>query len=221
MPAFGELPQAEIDALAEYSKYLSLRGQTEAYLMELVVDEDEYLPLGVDALEDVMDEAVLYSAGLWTEVEEGRGEYVISPPPREPTETPELWAASVDRGRELYAGEIAKCVECHGPDGAGDGENTDLFDDWNKPKAGLTKKKTAQRAKLYFLPIQRLRARDFRRGNFRGGNRPEDLFLRIHAGIKGTPMPAAGPSPGAAGAYTEDEIWHVVNYVLSLAGAEQ
>jgi mono/diheme cytochrome c family protein len=143
---------------------------------------------------------------------------VISPPPPEPTDTPQLWAASVAKGRELYAGEIAKCVECHGPDGAGDGENTDLFDDWNKPKKGLTKEKTAQRAKLYFLPIQRLRARDFRRGNFRGGSRPEDLFLRVHAGIKGTPMPAAGPSRGTEGAYTEDEIWHVVNYLLSLAG---
>jgi len=221
MPAFAKLPEDEIDALAAYTKYLSLRGQTEVYLMELVVDEDEYLPLGALALEEVMEEAVLYSDGLWTEVEQRGAEYVIVPPPRPPTDTPRLWAESVAKGRELYAGEDAKCVECHGPDGAGDGENTDLYDDWNKPKKGVTKEKTAQRAKLYALPIQRLRARDFRRGNFRGGNRPEDLYLRIHSGIKGTPMPAAGPSPGADGAYTEEEIWHVVNYVLSLAGIEQ
>ena len=34
-------------------------------------------------------------------------------------------------------------------------------------------------------------------------------------------MPAAGPSRSGDGAYTENEIWHVVNYVLSLAGIEQ
>ena len=220
MPAFVKLPEVEIDALAEYTKYLSLRGQTEVYLMELVVDEDEYLPLGVYALEEVT-EVVLYSAGLWTEVEEGRGEYVIAPPPQGRTGTPELPADSVAKGRELYAGEDAKCAECHGPDGAGDGENTDLYDDWNKPKKGLNEKQAAERAKLYALPIQRLWARDFRRGNFRGGSRPEDLYLRIHAGIKGTPMPAAGPSPGGDGAYTEDEIWRVVDYVSSLAGAKK
>jgi mono/diheme cytochrome c family protein len=221
MPAFAKLPESEIEALVEYTKYLSMRGQTELYLMELVVDEDEYLPLGVDALEAVMEDGVLYSAGLWTEVEERRGEYVIVPPPPPRTDTPELWADSVAMGRELYAGEDAKCVECHGPDGAGDGENTDLYDDWNKPKEGVTSEKTAERAKLYALAIQRLRARDFRRGNFRGGSRPEDLYLRIHAGIKGTPMPTAGPSNGSDGAYTEGEIWHVVNYVLSLAGIEE
>ena len=221
MPAFGKLPEGEIDALVEYTKYLSMRGQTEVYLMELVVDEDEYLPLGVDALEAVMEDGVLYSAGPWAEVEEGRGEYVIAPPPRGRTDTPKLWADSVAKGRRLYVGEDAKCVECHGPDGAGDGENTDLYDDWSKPKKGVTEEMTAQRAKLYALPIQRLRARDFRRGNFRGGSRPEDLYLRIHAGIKGTPMPAAGPSNGNFGAYTEDEIWHVANYVLSLAGIEE
>ena len=221
MPAFTKLPKDEIDALVEYTKYLSMRGQTEVYLMELVVDEDEYLPLGVDALEAVMEEGVLYSAGRWTEVEEGRGECVVAPPPSSPSDTPSLWADSIAKGRELYMGEDAKCVECHGPNGDGDGENTDLYDDWNKPKKGLTEEQTSERAELYALPIQRLRARNFRRGYFRGGSRPDDLYLRVHAGIKGTPMPSAGPSPGAEGACTEDQIWHIVHYVLSLAGMEE
>ena len=51
-----------------------------------------------------------------------------------------------------------------------------------------------------------------------GGSRPKDLYWRIHVSIKGTPMPAAGPMPGAAGALAPEEIWHVVNYVRSLAG---
>jgi hypothetical protein len=44
------------------------------------------------------------------------------------------------------------------------------------------------------------------------------LYYRIHAGIKGTPMPAAGPSLGVKGVLTPEEIWHVVNYIRSLRG---
>ena len=35
--------------------------------------------------------------------------------------------------------------------------------------------------------------------------------------IAGTPMPGSGPaSPGAQGALTEEEMWNIVDYVLSL-----
>lgn len=216
MPSFAELTEGEIEALVEYVKYLSVRGQTEQYLFLLVVDEDEYLPLGVAAMEEVIEDGMLAAAGLWEQPEENRDEYLIAPPAPPDVDTPEKLAASVARGRELYAMEGAKCVECHGPDGAGDGETTEVYDDWNKPKNGVTPKDTARLARWFKLPIQRLRPRDFRLGNFRGGDRPEDLYRRIHAGIKGTPMPAAGPSPGVPGVYTPEEIWHVVHYILSL-----
>jgi mono/diheme cytochrome c family protein len=56
-----------------------------------------------------------------------------------------------------------------------------------------------------------------RQGVYRGGRRRLDVFYRIHAGIKGVPMPGVGPTdPGATGTLTEEEIWQIVDYVLSL-----
>jgi hypothetical protein len=56
-----------------------------------------------------------------------------------------------------------------------------------------------------------------RQGLYRGGHRRIDIFWRVYAGIAGTPMPASGPaSAGAQGTLTEEEIWNIVDYVLSL-----
>jgi mono/diheme cytochrome c family protein len=218
MPSFAELPSEQLDALVEYVVYLSLRGETEQDLIQLVVDGDEYLPLGVDAKEEVRD-AALWGADAWAAVENNPEEYVVVPPPR-PDYTAEQRSASITRGKELYASKDAQCVQCHGPDGAGDGEDDEIYDDWNKPKKGVTPEQTAKLSRLYTLPLQKLRARDFRQGAFRGGGSPEDLYRRVHIGIKGTPMPAAGPQPGSKGVYTPEEIWEVVNYILSLSGEE-
>jgi len=68
-----------------------------------------------------------------------------------------------------------------------------------------------------FYPIRNAIPRNLRKGVYRGGRRRIDLFHRIHAGITGTPMPGSGGSgPGAQGTLTEEEIWNVVDYVLSL-----
>ena len=67
------------------------------------------------------------------------------------------------------------------------------------------------------LPLQSLPARNLTEGVFHGGDRPIDLYRRISVGIKGTPMPAAGPAPGRKGELSPEDIWHVVNYVRSLS----
>jgi len=219
MPSFVLLPQRELDALVEYVEYLSIRGETELYLLELVVDEDEYLPLD---LKQVVQEGVLPAAESWAaarRVVVDRQE-ALRHAPFSPTESPPTrqLAGSVAQGRRLYASEKAKCVECHGPAGDGRGEQRELYDDWNKPKKGATPEQTRELARLSQLPIQRIWPRDFTRGSFRGGRRPIDQYWRVHVGIKGTPMPAAGPAPGTAGVLAPEEIWHLVNYVRSLAG---
>lgn len=218
MPSFAELPSDELDALVEYVIYLSLRGETEQYVDQLVLDEGEYLPLGTDAKEMILEDAVLWVADQWADVEENPEEYVVAVPPRPTYETDADRQESIARGKELYSSKDAQCVQCHGPDGAGDGEDDEIYDDWNKPKKGVTPEQTAKLARLYTLPIQKLHARDFREGAFRGGSNPEDLYRRVYIGLKGTPMPAAGPQPGAKGVFTPDDIWDVVNYILSLSG---
>jgi mono/diheme cytochrome c family protein len=66
-------------------------------------------------------------------------------------------------------------------------------------------------AKRFALP------RNLRPGVYRGGRRRLDIFYRIHAGIPGTPMPGVGATtPGAQSTLSEEEMWHIVDYVLSL-----
>ena len=211
MPSFNKLPEHEVDALVEYVKYLAIRGETELFLLRLIVDEDEYLPLDRLAIELLTDEIAWYGM-LWAEAESQR----VEPPPRPRVDTPERMVASVAAGRELYGNKKAECVKCHGPEGKGDGEEKELYDDWNEKKKGVTPELTRELAGRFTLPIQRLRPRDFTEGLYRGGDRPVDLYWRIYVGIKGTPMPAAGPAPGSQGVYTPEEIWHVVHYLLSL-----
>ena len=52
---------------------------------------------------------------------------------------------------------------------------------------------------------------------FTGAVGDRSIFLRVSAGIAGTPMPASGPAAeGAQGTLTEQEIWQIVDYVKSL-----
>jgi mono/diheme cytochrome c family protein len=213
MPSFAQLAPEEIEALVEYVKYLSLRGETELYLLQQIVDAGASLPLGTD---EVLEDGVLPAVAAWEAPERDR-DLVAVPPPRPPVDPPERLAASIAKGKELYASKDAQCVKCHGPNGDGNGEEKDLYDDWNKRKKGVTAEETRAMAKLFRLPIQEIRPRDFRLGTFRGGAAPEDLYLRLYVGIKGTPMPGVGPGPGTPGVLTPEEIWHVVHYVRSLS----
>ncbi len=61
-----------------------------------------------------------------------------------------------------------------------------------------------------------LPARDLTTGIYRGGRRPVDLFRRIYAGIKGTPMPVFGGK-----GLTDEQIWDIVNYVLTMPQEEK
>ncbi|MGE5195442.1 MAG: c-type cytochrome, partial [Deltaproteobacteria bacterium] len=54
------------------------------------------------------------------------------------------------------------------------------------------------------------RPRDLSRGIYRGGRRPVDIYRRVHQGIPGTQM------NGFAKLLQPEEIWDVVNYVLSI-----
>lgn len=92
--------------------------------------------------------------------------------------------ASRQRGGALFA---RLCGACHGAAGRGDGpSNATLRDAMDAP----------------------IVARDFTSGVLRGGDRPDDLFVRLRTGIDGTPMPALSNPDG--------EIWDLVHFTLSL-----
>jgi|GEM_PF-63344 len=112
-----------------------------------------------------------------------------------PPEKPEIARADVAssadliaQGRDVY--QKAKCWECHGDEGRGDGEKAaDLKDD-----AGL-----------------RIRPADLTKGwRLKGGREARDIFLRLTTGVDGTPMPSF------ADALPEVERWALAHYVRSL-----
>ena len=106
---------------------------------------------------------------------------VIGDPPKA---TPEL----VARGKDLY--QKAKCFQCHGDGGKGDGVSAaELKDDFGFP----------------------IRPADFTRGQFKGGSSVRDIFRTMTLGLDGAPMPSFADS------MSEEERWAISYYVLSLS----
>jgi cytochrome c oxidase cbb3-type subunit 2 len=120
-----------------------------------------------------------FAPEVWKEPQEPP---IVIPEP--PPATPEL----VARGKEAF--QRAKCWECHGNEGKGDG-----------PSAGQLK--TDAR-----LPI---RPTDFTRGQFKGGSDVRDIFRTMTTGLNGTPMPSFADS------MKDDERWAISYFVLSLS----
>jgi mono/diheme cytochrome c family protein len=235
MPSFALLSEPQIDALAEYVKYLSIRGETELALMraffELDDDAQGTLP---ETREFLVDETAGPIAEKWKSAAAAQ-----IPVPDMPADIDLV--ASIAKGRELFYGDKANCVKCHGVTGLGDGQAND-YDDWNKAiveinkeiKGGLAKagetstsgmssedaaehrKQVAWLGKFSHvvdgdaLTPRTIPPRNLRLGVYRGGRRPLDLYSRIHAGINGAPMPAA------KGTVPPEDIWHIVNYIRSL-----
>src|SRR3954453_1854269 len=138
MPSFALLPPDEQEALVEYVKYLSIRGQTEKGLEDFVVDQlgptDKFDPVqNADQRTFIVDQVLKPIVETW----QGAKDQVMVPedgaiPPD--NRTPAQVAQSTDKGRELFYGTRANCAKCHGPTALGDGQQ-DNFDDWNKAAA--------------------------------------------------------------------------------------
>lgn len=97
-------------------------------------------------------------------------------------------AELVARGKDLY--RAARCFQCHGEDGKGDGEAAaDLTDDLRFPT----------------------RPSDFTRGQFKSGSTVRDIFRTMTLGLDGSPMPSFADS------MSEEERWAISYYVLSLS----
>jgi len=105
--------------------------------------------------------------------------HIEAPPP-----SPQL----VTRGRDVW--QQAKCWECHGKTGKGDGEKAPGLKDESK------------------FPI---RPADLTRGQFKSGPTVEDIFRTMANGLTGTPMPSYRDS------LQEADRWALSYYVLSLS----
>jgi len=94
----------------------------------------------------------------------------------------------LDRGKEVW--ENAKCWECHGKSGKGDGEKA----------AGL-------KDDLGFTMVPA----DLTSGQFKSGPAVEDIFRTVTTGLSGTPMPSYRD------AFPDEDRWALAYYVLALS----
>ena len=231
MPSFALLSPDDLDALVDYVIYLSTRGEVERRLASAAIDEldydetrpdDDLVLTSVQSTEggEVVEEVVDRVNADW--------QAAVNRTDQTPT-MPELkgesLAESIASGKDIFHGQIANCVGCHGPAGNGKVPTLD-YDDWTKEystKLGLTP--TDREAMKPFRdagaprprPIQ---PRNLQDGVFRGGGDAESLYHRISQGIAGTPMPAVEivDQPNGTG-LTMDQVWDLVRYVQSLSAA--
>jgi mono/diheme cytochrome c family protein len=97
--------------------------------------------------------------------------------------------ASIEKGRAAY--ETLACGACHGDAGSGtDAVASGLQDEWGN---------------------ETLAPRLSEPWSFRGGRTAADVYMRLKSGINGTPMPSFADTAEDA------DLWHVANYVVSLA----
>ena len=117
--------------------------------------------------------------------------YFTEEPPGEPISIgapPQPTAALLVRGQEIW--QQAKCWECHGKGGRGDGEKAaGLKDDWGFP----------------------IRPANLTSGQFKSGPFVQDIYRTVTTGLSGTPMPAFKD------AFPDTERWALAYYIRSLA----
>ena len=104
--------------------------------------------------------------------------------PAEPDDTPETRT----RAHQQY---LEMCAGCHGPTGKGDGQEK------QEDSEGFP-----------------TRPRDLTAGIYKGSPDPEQVYIRIAAGLPGSPMPS---HPALYG----DDAWHIVHYVRQMSSEEQ
>ncbi len=107
--------------------------------------------------------------------------------------------AAKTTGRQVY--EETGCARCHGEHGRGDGPSAPtLVDDWG-----------------HHIRVADLTAP----WTFRGGGTRRDIFRSMSTGFYGTPMPGFHDNLGDTPEASQERMWAIVDYMLSLAGGPQ
>jgi len=220
MPIFDKLSDEQIQALVDYVVYLSIRGDVERRLLRTASSNDGKM----DDIKDAAEEALTQVADRWIAAEDSFEEFP----------TPEITlvgavasddaalAQSIEKGKELF--RTTNCAQCHGLEANGIGTKPPDYDNWTKEWtvdiniAPTNVDELLPLMALGGMKPQIIKPRNIVEGHLRGGRDPMDIYRRIRYGIPGGPMPAAAivQSREEQGLLEED-LWHLVNYVLSIA----
>lgn len=200
MPSFHLLSDEALNQLTSYVIHLNIRGMAENNLAK-------QMSSGGSVSEGDLPELVAKLLKRW------KTESVSILQPKPPTGGWDALhaagkASQWQEGRALYQG-VGGCVQCH----ANDGSSSEI----------LVPDNVTRRNEWGDLNLPR----NLLWGVYRGGSRPIDLFYRIKLGIAGSGMPAAADyhapepvKPGQPAApprpVSDDEIWKIVDYVMSL-----
>ena len=221
MPSFSLLDGNDVSTLIDYVIYLSVRGEVERKLMAAAIDQlgyeetapDEEWRLRIDESDEtesvrLIKKILVDVVSQWHDADQ---QVIAVDPPSEMTGSD--LKESVDRGKEIFHGQIANCVGCHGPAGNGQAVTVD-FDDWAKEystRIGITP--TDRDAMRPFRDAGALRPRpinprNLQDGVFHGGGAAETIYRRIAVGIAGTPMPGVEVVEEENGkGLTSDQVW--------------
>lgn len=218
MPSFVPmLDDTQLFDVVEYVRFLAMRGEFERKLVgELSADyssdavatrkeDGETYREIVDELKEFLSSDMVDSldyvseslASSWTEADQDDS-LIIPGTPRVPDS-----AQSRRLGRELYLSKAINCADCHGIAGNGNGPQTTIYE-----KNPVTQDLYTEPG-LHDVWDNLNQPRNLTHGIYRGGRRPIDLYRRIYAGIKGSRMPSFKN-------LNDEQIWHIVNYVLSI-----
>ncbi len=214
MPSFRSLTPAAREALVQYVRYLSIRGLFErAVMTEIAVqfDDDERLldpkqkeisPTVYSRQLEMLNAILVDVVQPWLDASK---HVTVVPPPPVDYDTPK----SIARGRELFFTTLTNCGKCHGDTAVGDGQTED-YDEWTKEVEPTSPEALADYLALGALPPRNSQPRNLRLGVYRGGNRPEDFYVKIKNGIAGTTMTSVATQ------LSDDDIWHLVAYARYL-----
>ena len=213
MPSFMLLPDDEVFAIVEYVRWLAMRGEAERKLVaSLSLDHGKAEPAGEEALQgELADFVEPIGEELnddWSLAEQDAEIVFPVNADGKAVGRVEPTAESIKRGRKLFLDKTsANCFSCHGETARGNGASTEVI---NKIKGPGGVEVDAPEPGLFDVWGNKVKPRDLTSGIFRGGRRPIDIYRRIVVGIKGTPM------PGTANKLEPEQVWDLVNYVLSI-----
>lgn len=234
MPAFHLLDDDDVEALVDYLVYLSVRGEVERRLLSVAAHEVD-LEGGerlYDRKLDDKEELSQQQGDIEAEIEEvvskwSAADAAVTSVEGPPSGFPLVGSGnagvtkSIANGKKLFQGNVAGCAFCHGQEAKGDGQINN-YDDWTRDWTSLAGLRPGNLDELQpmlavgALKPRNILPRNLTKGIYRGGSTPEDLYLRVVNGIEGTPMPAAPLKPQNPQGLTNEEVWDIVNYLLSL-----
>ncbi len=188
MPSFGLLADDEIEALASYVIHLSIRGQTEFWVMSAIFGAEgfELRGEGPDAIAEGVNDYLGLIVRHWKDAQAAESR-ILKPEDTMPSYqfgSPEH-KESARRGHTLFIQQgDAGCISCHIDFGR---QSAYKYDAWGTI----------------------VRPADLTAGIYRGGRRPVDLYYRVHSGVNGSGMTAFKDLPSK-------EIWDLVSFLQVL-----